>query len=122
MKQPHALTTTNDQHYVFNLQVGQTIRAARHTHGWTQAALAKRSGLSPNYIARLERGELGPSLFVANRITAALAIDLGSLIETRASAALRPRPIAAPRRRERLDEVRARLERKAARRAGGRAP
>lgn len=60
--------------------VGEAIRRARQEHGWTQAFLAEQSGLSPNYIARLERGELGPSLFVANRICAALSIDLEELV------------------------------------------
>ena len=34
--------------------------------------LADASGLSSNYVARLERGELGASLFVAMRIAEAL--------------------------------------------------
>src|SRR3954468_14318092 len=69
-----------EEHRSFNLMVGEAIRRARQEHGWTQAFLAEQSGLSPNYIARLERGELGPSLFVANRICGALAIDLEVLV------------------------------------------
>lgn len=69
-----------DEHRAFNATVGEAIRRARQAHGWTQASLAERAGLSPNYIARLERGELGPSLFVANRICGALAIDLVVLV------------------------------------------
>jgi len=42
--------------------------------------LAEQAGLSPNYVARLERGELGPSLFVANRICGALTIQLEVLV------------------------------------------
>jgi len=69
-----------DEHRSFNVTVGEAIRRARQEHGWTQAHLAEQAGLSPNYIARLERGELGPSLFVANRICGALAIDLEVLV------------------------------------------
>jgi ribosome-binding protein aMBF1 (putative translation factor) len=69
-----------DEHRVFNNTVGESIRRARQEHGWTQAYLAEQAGLSPNYIARLERGELGPSLFVANKICEALTIDLESLV------------------------------------------
>jgi transcriptional regulator with XRE-family HTH domain len=69
-----------EEHRSFNLMVGDAIRRARQEHGWTQAFLAEQSGLSPNYIARLERGELGPSLFVANRITEALQMDLDALV------------------------------------------
>jgi ribosome-binding protein aMBF1 (putative translation factor) len=69
-----------DEHQAFNAVVGEGIRKARQEHGWTQAFLAEQARLSPNYIARLERGELGPSLFVANRICEALAIDLEVLV------------------------------------------
>ena len=69
-----------DEHRSFNVTVGESIRRSRQEHGWTQAHLAEQAGLSPNYIARLERGELGPSLFVANRICGALTIDLETLV------------------------------------------
>ena len=69
-----------DEHGSFNTIVGEAIRHARQERGWTQAYLAEMARLSPNYIARLERGELGPSLFVANRIVEALGIDLASLV------------------------------------------
>ncbi len=69
-----------DEHRAFNTIVGEAIRRARQEHGWTQAFLAEQAGLSPNYIARLERGELGPSLFVASRICEALQIDLDQLV------------------------------------------
>jgi ribosome-binding protein aMBF1 (putative translation factor) len=69
-----------DEHRSFNVIVGEAIRRSRQEHGWTQAFLAEQARLSPNYIARLERGELGPSLFVANRICGALAIGLEVLV------------------------------------------
>ena len=69
-----------DEHQAFNSVVGDGIRKARQEHGWTQAHLADQARLSPNYIARLERGELGPSLFVANRICEALAIPIEDLV------------------------------------------
>lgn len=74
------LPDAQDEHRSFNVTVGEAIRRSRQEHGWTQAFLAEQAGLSPNYIARLERGELGPSLFVANRICGALAIDLEVLV------------------------------------------
>jgi ribosome-binding protein aMBF1 (putative translation factor) len=75
-----AASDEQDEHRSFNVTVGEAIRRSRQEHGWTQAFLAEQAGLSPNYIARLERGELGPSLFVANRICGALAIDLEVLV------------------------------------------
>jgi transcriptional regulator with XRE-family HTH domain len=64
----------------FAAVVGESIRRARHGHGWTQVELADAADLSPNYIARLERGELGPSLLVATQICSALGIELGALL------------------------------------------
>jgi len=75
-----ATSDEQDEHRSFNVTVGEAIRRSRQEHGWTQAHLAEQAGLSPNYIARLERGELGPSLFVANRICGALTIELEALV------------------------------------------
>lgn len=84
---PKALPKTpeavQDEHLAFNTVVGESIRRARQEHGWTQAFLADQAALSPNYIARLERGELGPSLFVANRICEALGIAIEELVGPR---------------------------------------
>lgn len=76
-KTPEAV---QDEHHEFNAIVGEAIRRARQERGWTQAFLADQARLSPNYVARLERGELGPSLFVANRICEALNIALDELV------------------------------------------
>jgi transcriptional regulator with XRE-family HTH domain len=64
----------------FAASVGEAIRVARQQYGWTQVELAEAAALSPNYIARLERGELGASLFVARQICEALDIDLEALL------------------------------------------
>ena len=80
-----------DEHQSFNTVVGEGIRRARQERGWTQAFLAEQARLSPNYIARLERGELGPSLFVANRICEALQIDLEVLVGAPSGAGTTPR-------------------------------
>lgn len=73
-------TEAQDEHRAFNTIVGEAIRRARQEHGWTQAFLAEQAGLSPNYVARLERGELGPSLFVASRLCDALGIEIDTLV------------------------------------------
>ncbi len=59
--------------------VGERIRVARQQKGWTQVELAEAAELSSNYVARLERGELGASLFVAARICEALGVSLDRL-------------------------------------------
>lgn len=96
--QQRPLTETQDEHRSFNVVVGEAIRRSRQEHGWTQAFLAEQAGLSPNYIARLERGELGPSLFVANRICGALAIDLEVLVTPGQPGAVTPRKTTTKRR------------------------
>ena len=63
----------------FSATVGEAIRWARQERGWTQVQLAQAASLSPNYVARLERGELGPSLFVARQICDALEMDVEAL-------------------------------------------
>jgi DNA-binding XRE family transcriptional regulator len=88
-----------DEHRSFNVLVGEAIRRSRQEHGWTQAALAEQAGLSPNYIARLERGELGPSLFVASRICAALNIEVDALLTPGAAGQKRTGTVTATRRR-----------------------
>jgi transcriptional regulator with XRE-family HTH domain len=59
---------------------GASVRLARTTRRWTQAALAERAGISANYMARLERGEVAPSLFVAHRIARALGVSIDDLV------------------------------------------
>ena len=66
----------------FALVVGEGVRRERQKRGWTQVQLAEASGLSPNYVARLERGELGPSLFVAYQLAETLGIDVATLFAT----------------------------------------
>jgi transcriptional regulator with XRE-family HTH domain len=73
----------------FAATVGESIRRARQELGWTQVQLADAAGLSPNYVARLERGELGPSLFVAHQICDTLGIELETLFAPAGGAAAR---------------------------------
>jgi transcriptional regulator with XRE-family HTH domain len=64
----------------FASMVGASIRGARQERGWTQVDLAEAANLSPNDVARLERGELGPSFFVAHQIAEALGIPVEDLM------------------------------------------
>ena len=80
MVTPPVVVIERDVHWEFNCMVGRAIRRSRKAHGWTQAFLAEQARLSPNYIARLERGELGPSLMVASRSCEALSIGLADLV------------------------------------------
>lgn len=86
-----AAESSEEEHEAFNALVGEGIRRARQERSWTQAFLAEQARLSPNYIARLERGELGPSLFVANRICLALRMEIGALLAPPSSGTVTPR-------------------------------
>jgi transcriptional regulator with XRE-family HTH domain len=65
----------------FAAVVGDAVRRYRQALGWTQVQLAEAAGLSPNYVARLERGELGASLFVAYQLSRTLGISVRDLVE-----------------------------------------
>jgi len=73
----------------FASNVGERIRVARQQKGWTQVELAEAAGLSSNYVARLERGELGASLFVAMKIAEALGVTLDVLVQAQPPAPAR---------------------------------
>jgi len=65
----------------FATMVGQALRRIRQERGWTQAELAEAAGLSSNYVARLERGELVPSFLVVHQLCTALGVQPNELIE-----------------------------------------
>src|SRR5580693_7759074 len=72
---------STDDPRAFAASVGEGVRRARQARGWTQVQLAEAAGLSPNYVARLERGELGASLFVAYQLSRTLGISVRDLVE-----------------------------------------
>jgi transcriptional regulator with XRE-family HTH domain len=71
-----------DDPKTFAAVVGEGVRRHRQAAGWTQVQLAEAAGLSPNYVARLERGELGPSLFVAHQLSRTFGVPVGNFYET----------------------------------------
>ncbi len=54
------------------------LRAAR---GLTQAALAKKAGISRTYIARLELGQQDPTVGTLEKLAKALKVTVGRLVE-----------------------------------------
>ncbi len=60
---------------------GEHVRIARLARKLTQAALAERARLSSNYVARLERGEVGASLWVAHCLAGAMSMKVGELLD-----------------------------------------
>ena len=59
--------------------LGQRIRVLRKRHGISQEELAERSGLHWSYLARLERGELNPTLRNLVAVATGLEVSLSEL-------------------------------------------
>lgn len=60
--------------------IGQNIRRKRKENHLTQEALSIRVETSAQYISRIERGQVGPSLEFLYRLSAALECPLYSLL------------------------------------------
>jgi transcriptional regulator with XRE-family HTH domain len=60
---------------------GATVRARRKALGLTQQALAALTGLHPNYIGGIERGERNVSLRNILRLAVALAVAPADLFQ-----------------------------------------
>jgi transcriptional regulator with XRE-family HTH domain len=60
-------------------RMGVAVRAARRARQLTQAQLAQRIGIAPNYLALLERGERAASLTLVSRIGRTLGVDVTEL-------------------------------------------
>ena len=65
----------------FNVTFGVRIRARRDELALTQRVVAEKAKLSPNYVARLERGELCPSLVVAHALCRALGTSIDQILK-----------------------------------------
>lgn len=58
---------------------GKRVRELRKANNWTQEKLAEISGLHPNYIGMVERGERNPSLVNIEILAKAFGINLSEL-------------------------------------------
>ena len=63
------------------LKFGNKLREIRLDLKLSQNALAEKSGLHPNYIGMVERGERNPSLINIDKLAKALNIELFELIK-----------------------------------------
>ena len=61
--------------------IGRRIRHERQRLGLTQEQLAERLNVSPNYLAHLERGSRGASLYTLILVAAGLRITIRSLFD-----------------------------------------
>ncbi len=57
------------------------LKALRAKWGLSQEALAKKAGISREYLARLEAGQHDPPLSTLTRLAKALRVKVGDLLE-----------------------------------------
>ena len=62
-------------------RMARTVRTLRQARGLTQAQLADKSGVTREYIARLEAGRYDPSLSVIEKVAKALKVKVGKLLD-----------------------------------------
>ena len=60
--------------------MGKTVRQIRQAKGLSQAEVAKRAGLSREYINKIEAGKYDPSLSTINALAAALGVTARRLM------------------------------------------
>ena len=61
-------------------QLGKNIKKARQKAGLTQAQLAQKAGIHVNYYARVERGEVNPSVDIVKNIAKALKVKSSDIL------------------------------------------
>lgn len=69
------------QHEKEYTELGLRVRSLRQSRRWTQAELAEYAGLSPSYLAEVERGGRNPSVETILNIAAALDVSAGYLVD-----------------------------------------
>jgi transcriptional regulator with XRE-family HTH domain len=61
--------------------IGRCIREYRLTAGMSQAVLADKSGLSAEFVSRVENGHRAPSVVSLGRVAEALGVKLQQLFQ-----------------------------------------
>lgn len=62
------------------LEIGKRLREAREQKNLTQDDVAKKTGITASYFARIERGEENPSLAVLQSIINVLKIKSSDIL------------------------------------------
>lgn len=70
-----------EQEQAILIKLGNAIRAARKSRGWSQEELAFQAGLDRTYIGSVERGERNIAALNLVKIAAVLGVGVGELLE-----------------------------------------
>lgn len=62
-----------------NQRIGRRLAAARLQRGLSQGSIARRAGLAPSYLSRIETGKIHPTFATVMRIASALKVPLQEL-------------------------------------------
>lgn len=60
--------------------IGKRISACRSQRGLSQATVARRAGIDPSYLSRIETGRVHPTVRMATRISTALRVPMEDLL------------------------------------------
>lgn len=60
--------------------IGRQLSLTRHQKTFTQAEVAKRAGTTVNHYAKIERGEVVPSLKTLEKIIKALGVQSSDIL------------------------------------------
>lgn len=63
-----------------SIHIGRQLAQARHSKDFTQAEAAKRASTTVNHYAKIERGEVVPSLKTLERIVKALGVKSSDVL------------------------------------------
>jgi transcriptional regulator with XRE-family HTH domain len=63
-----------------SLHIGRRLQLARQRKGLTQAEVAGRAGTTVNHYAKIERGEVVPSLKTLEKIVKALGVKSSDVL------------------------------------------
>jgi transcriptional regulator with XRE-family HTH domain len=59
---------------------GERLRETRHKAGLTQAALAEAAGLTQQYVAKIEAGQINPTLATMAAVACVLGTEIGLML------------------------------------------
>ena len=93
---------SNDGLDSVTLGIGLAVRAERIARAMSLGDLARASGLSKTILSRIEGGEANPSVETLWRVSQALGLPLGALLDPEASPAARRIPSRSGRRMARI--------------------
>ena len=63
-----------------SIQIAKRLKQSRSSQNLTQAALAKKAGISTNYYARIERGDTGISVAILESLVRALKVKSSDIL------------------------------------------